>query len=84
MAPHASPSGVQLVHADDGPSNVVGITQFLKSNRTSPCVDAAYVTETLNGLLAVGNSKFLGHQLVGNGTNSPLLYSSVIECVWQL
>jgi hypothetical protein len=83
-APHASPSGVQLVHADSGPSNVCGIAQFLKSKKTSPVVDAADVTAALNGILAGGASKFLGHQLVGNGTNSPLLYSSVIECVWQL
>lgn len=79
----ASPTGVRLIHADQGPSNIVQIAEFRATNKNTPKVDGIEITNELNALISAGLWKQLGHQTFGNGANGALIYSSVIECVWE-
>ncbi|WP_156433652.1 hypothetical protein [Bradyrhizobium retamae] len=79
----ASPNGVALATADSGPTNVVHISVFTRASTTTPVVDGADVTATLQALITAGTSKFICHQVVGNGTTGPMIYSSEIELMWE-
>jgi hypothetical protein len=78
-----SPTGVRLVFADDGPSNIQEIVRQLRTNGNTPYDDAFDITAkfqaTWNAYQAAGKYVNLGHQTVGNGGNSPLIYGSWVE-----
>lgn len=58
---------VNLVHMDDGPTNIVGIKQLTHPNTdmTRPRSVAADVTAQLQALAQLGVRKHLGYQLHG-------------------
>lgn len=78
----ATASGVRLIHADSGPTNITQIAEFTATGST-PRTDAVEVTSDLNTLLAGGSNKTIGYQAKGDGTNACNVYLSVIECVWE-
>lgn len=78
----ASPTGLRLVHADDGPSNVTEIARITGMNYFQPRVDAVDVTATMQSLSDGASYKHIGHQTFGNGMNGCLIYSSVLLVVW--
>ncbi|WP_197427421.1 hypothetical protein [Bradyrhizobium retamae] len=79
----ASPNGVALAKADSGPTNVVHLTSFTRASTTTPVVDAVDVTAALQLLLDTATTKFICHQVVGNGTTGPMIYSSEVELIWE-
>lgn len=78
----ASPTGVRLVMADSGPSNVQVLEQFIQANRRTPMVSAVDITHKFNILNTNNIPKSIAMQTVGTGALKALVYSSVIECVW--
>lgn len=79
----ASPTYVRLVKADDGPSNLIELERFGRSNAASPLVDAVDITAKLNDIISGGIGKQLIEQTCGNGANGPLIYASWIEMVFE-
>ncbi len=82
----ASPTGVRLVSADLGPTNIQEICRITSpSNQAynSPKVDGVDVTSYLNAIIAAGQLKTIGQQTFGNGGNGCLIYASWIEVVWE-
>lgn len=80
----ASPTGVRLIHFDDGPNNITHITQITACCTVSPIGSANVtdVTAALQSLQAAGVMKNIGHQTIGNGGNGPMIYSSEIHIKW--
>ena len=79
-----SPTGVRLIYADSGPTNVEVFSNasFLRTNLNTPVVDAADITEQFNYFIENKCHKTLGIQTVGNGSNGCKIYSSIIEVIW--
>jgi hypothetical protein len=75
-------TGIRLVHFDAGPVNM---TEFAKSEKsgTSPIHTFLDVTDQLNDLLEAGQFKYIGYQIRGNGSQSPLIYGSWLDIVWE-
>ena len=78
-------TAVRLLSCYDGPSNLVLQAAFFRSNCTSPQNDATDITSIFKALVsqAVADQKDLQftHQVVGNGTVGPEIYSSSLEIV---
>lgn len=80
-----SPTGVRLVSADLGPSNIAEICRITSpadSPHNAPKVDAVDVTAALNAIIEAGALKTIGQQTFGNGANGCLIYASWLELVW--
>lgn len=81
-------SGVRLVSADFGPTNIAAVCAFERTG-TTPVVDACDVTAALQALITeydgiAGPSAFvLGLQMRGTGSVAAKVYSAVIEVVWR-
>jgi hypothetical protein len=82
--PRNSSSGVRLIHADSGPTNIVEIAKFDTNPATTPVPSAVDVTTTLATLVSANVMKFLGHQSKGNGSQGAIIFSSSIEMVWDV
>jgi hypothetical protein len=70
-------NGVRVVHADDGPTNLVTIAEFTGRTEATPVVDGLDVTATWNALIAGQVQKHIGLQLRGN----PIVFRSTFEIV---
>lgn len=81
----ASPTGVRLVSADLGPTNIAEQTRIVSPTSqayNSPKVDAVDVTSQINAIIDAGQLKTIGQQTFGNGGNGCLIYASWLEVVW--
>lgn len=76
-------TGLLLVTADSGPTNILEVARIEHSNYMNPRVDAVDVTSVLNGMIQGGVWKQIGQQTFGNATTGPLVYSSTIEVIWE-
>jgi hypothetical protein len=79
----ASPTGLRLISADDGPANLIEIHRWLESNYHTPKVDAFDMTTTMQAMLAAGIYKHIGFQTIGNGANGPIIYEVRLEIIWR-
>lgn len=80
----SSPTGVRLIHADDGPSNITEIARIDATYATTPRRSSVDILDALRGVLSSGAThKHIGHQTFGNGQNGPRIYLSEIQCVWS-
>lgn len=77
-----SPTGVRLVSADSGPTNIAALATITEAGTITPIVRAADVTVALQAIIAAGQDKHIGQQTAGNGGNGPKIYKSAIECWW--
>jgi hypothetical protein len=75
--------GVQLCHADSGPSNYTEIARLQRGEAT-PVVDGADITVPLRNILAAGQTKHLCQRMHGNGSIGAKIYSSSIELIWEV
>ncbi len=78
-----SPTGARLVHADSGPSNLVQIADIRTTNKSTPIVSSADITNELNALSVSGQWKQILQQTFGNGGNGIKIYGSWVEIVWE-
>ena len=80
-APRSAGSGVRLVVADSGPSNIQEIASFVSpTDYPNPRNDAAEVTLALRGIV---QDQQIGHQMKGPGNCcGPLVYGSWVEVLW--
>jgi hypothetical protein len=78
-------TGVRLVHADSGPSNITAFSGCSLTATDTGTVrnDAVNVLTELQGFLDGGTYKQIGHQGIGNATNAPKIYMSELELVWE-
>jgi hypothetical protein len=72
----------ELCHFPSGGGAVTQIA-VLAANTSSPVSSGAFVTTELNNLLAAAADINIAHRTKGDGTNSPLIYSSVLHLVWE-
>jgi hypothetical protein len=79
----AGQTGVRLVHADSGPSNITSIVAQTDDATGSVRNDAFDVTSTLQGFLDSETYKQIGHQMIGNATTAANLYMSELELIWK-
>ena len=80
-----SPTGVRLISADDGPSNIQQIARIDSPTGVStftPIVSAVNVTTALQNIISSLQGKNILQQTYGNGANGCKIYSSSIEMVW--
>lgn len=80
-------TAVRLVSFYNGPSSIVQRAAFFRANCTSPQNDATTITTVLKAAVAQaiadGQDLQFSHQVVGNGTVGPQIYSSALECVFD-
>lgn len=70
---------VQLVTADDGPSNITEIVRVQGNGSMGPSVQGVDITAQLNALIAAGVDKHLGFRIGGDGINQWVLYEVQLE-----
>lgn len=81
--PNATGCGVQLVHADSGPTNITQVHEFTGLSDTTPVASTAEVVDTLDDLVVAGARKFIGHRYKGNGSVAPRIYASRLELLFE-
>lgn len=74
-------TGVRLVHADSGPSNITEIIAQTASGTGSVRNDGFNITDDINSLIAGTVDKQIGHQAIGNGSDAAKIYGSWLEVV---
>jgi hypothetical protein len=70
-------NGVRLIHADDGPANIVPLAEVTGSVYVTPIVSAVALTPAWNGLIG-GAYKHVGMQMKG----APTVFQSRLEVVY--
>lgn len=78
-----SPTGVRLVLADNGPSNIQEIARIDGMNYHNPRVESRDITTSIQTLLDNGTYKIIGEQTYGNGVNGCLIYASTLYVIWK-
>jgi hypothetical protein len=81
--PNASGCGVQLVHADSGPTNITQVAEFTGNAAVTPVASAVNVTSTLAPIIAAGARKFIGQQVKGNGSVGAVIFASRVEMILE-
>lgn len=81
--PNATGCGVELIHADSGPTNITQAAEFTNRSEVTPLAQAVTVTSVLEPIIAAGARKFVGHRLKGDGAVGPLIYASRVELLFE-
>lgn len=81
--PNSTLAGIQLIHMDDGPSNITSFGECPHTGQVTPIVSSVDITAQLNTLIANGVKKHIGWQSKSNGVSSPTIYKVGLEITYQ-
>lgn len=82
--PRNTANYVRLVHADNGPSNIVEIARIQSNGLMTPTGQAVDVTAAMNALIAAGVDKHIGFQVGGDGVNQWTMNNVRLEMIFKV